>query len=147
MEHQTKKRPFLGIDHIGLAVHDLEQATHTYSDILGFQISGSETLPERGIAVTFIETGNARFELLSPTRDNSEISGFLSKRGEGIHHICVRVENLAATLKDMVEQGANIVGNGIQTGAHGRKVAFIHPKSTHGVLLELVEIKGEATHD
>ena len=130
---------FLGIDHLGVAVHDLEGATRLYRDVLGFAMGGGETLPERGLEVRFVDTGNARIELLGATRDDSEISGFLDKRGEGIHHVCVRVDDVDAAVAEMRGRGARIVGDGVQRGAHGTRVAFVHPKSTPGVLLELVE--------
>ena len=131
---------FLGIDHLGIAVTDLEDATATYRDILGFEITGGESLSERGLDVRFVETGNARIELIAATRSDSEVSGFLDKRGPGIHHLCVRVSDIDTTLDEMRERGARIVGDGVQIGAHGRRVAFVHPKTTGGVLLELVEI-------
>lgn len=137
----TVKTQFLGIDHLGVAVKDLDQATSVYGDVLGFEISGTEALPDRGLEVRFVETGNSRIELLGATRDDSEISGFLAKRGEGIHHICVRVRDIDAAVAEMSERGARIVGDGVQKGAHDTRVAFLHPKSTHGVLIELVEAK------
>lgn len=130
---------FLGIDHLGVAVKDLEAATAVYRDVLGFEVSGSEKLEDRGLEVVFVETGNSRIELLGEINTPSEISRFLEKRGEGIHHICVRVKNIEAALEHMQKQGAQVVGEGVQRGAHNHKVAFIHPKTTHGVLLELVE--------
>jgi len=133
------KTPFGGIDHLGIAVHDLAAATETYRDVLGFAILGEETLPERGLKVQFVDTGDARIELLGATNDNSEISGFLKKRGEGIHHICVRVRDIDGAVATMKERGAHVIGDGVQSGAHGTRVAFVHPKTTHGVLLELVE--------
>jgi len=130
---------FLGVDHIGIAVKDLEAAEETYANILGFEISGSESLPERGLEVRFVETGNSRLELIGATTPNSEISGFLEKRGEGVHHICLEVENIEATVSAMRESGAKFASESIETGAHNTRVAFLHPKGTHGVLIELVE--------
>jgi methylmalonyl-CoA/ethylmalonyl-CoA epimerase len=130
---------FLGIDHLGVVVQDLAEAEATYRDILGFTVSGGETLPERGLEVRFVETGNSRIELIAPTREDSEVSGFLHKRGEGIHHICVRVANIEQAIAKMKERGARLINDTPQPGAHGTRVAFIHPKGTHGVLMELVE--------
>jgi methylmalonyl-CoA/ethylmalonyl-CoA epimerase len=130
---------FGGIDHLGIAVADLEAATRLYRDVLGFAVSGGEFLPDRGLEVRFVETGNSRIELLGATRGDSEISAFLERRGEGIHHLCLAVNDIEGTVAGMRERGARIVGAGIQRGAHGNRVAFIHPKSTHGVLIELVE--------
>tara|TARA_B100001964_G_scaffold149089_1_gene164277 strand:+ start:384 stop:809 length:426 start_codon:yes stop_codon:yes gene_type:complete len=135
---------FLGIDHIGVAVKSLEDAMNTYGSILGFELQGCETLEDRGLEVCFVNTGKERIELIAPTREDSEVSSFLDKRGEGTHHICVRVANIDQALEEMIERGARIAGNGVQAGAHDTRVAFIHPKSTHGVLIELVEAKEEA---
>ena len=130
---------FLGIDHLGIAVRDLETARATYRDILGFPMGDSEQLEERGLSVQFVETGGSRLELIAPLHDKSEISGFLAKRGEGIHHVCVRVSDIDLAVETMQSQGAQVLGEGVQRGAHGTRVAFVHPKSAHGVLLELVE--------
>ncbi len=141
------KSLFQGIDHIGLAVEDLDAATRTYGDILGFEISGEEVLEERGLKVVFAETGNSRLELIAATRPDSEISGFLQKRGEGIHHICVEVENIESAVKEMSERGAQFARGGIQDGAHQTRVAFLHPKGTHGVLIELVQKQERSHHE
>lgn len=132
---------YLGIDHIGIAVTDLAAATELYGTALGFEISGGETLAERGVEVRFVATGDgtSRIELLGATREDSEISAFLAKRGEGIHHICLRVEDIDAAVREISSRGARVIGSGIQSGAHGTRVAFLHPKSTGGVLIELVE--------
>jgi methylmalonyl-CoA epimerase len=143
----TMKSLFRGIDHIGLAVKDLDAATHTYGEILGFEISGEELLEERGLKVVFAETGNSRLELIAATREDSEISGFLQKRGEGIHHVCVGVEDIEAAVAEMTERGAHFARGGIQDGAHQTRVAFLHPKGTHGVLIELVQKQEESHHD
>ena len=141
------KSLFQGIDHIGLAVEDLDAATRTYGVILGFEISGEEVLEERGLKVVFAETGNSRLELIAATRPDSEISGFLQKRGEGIHHICVEVENIESAVKEMSERGAQFARGGIQDGAHQTRVAFLHPKGTHGVLIELVQKQERSHHE
>src|SRR3972149_4548836 len=127
---------FLGIDHLGIAVKDLEAATHTYRDVLGLRASGGETLPERGLEVRFFDTGKGRIELLGELRAGSEISKFLEKRGEGIHHICVCVKDIDASVARMKRDGAQIIG-AVSRGAHGTRVAFVHPKSACGVLIEL----------
>ena len=136
-------QPYRGIDHIGVAVHNLEEAMETYGTILGFEIQGTEALEDRGLKVCFVNTGKERIELIAPTREDSEVSAFLNKRGPGIHHICIAVDNIDEALEEMRERGARIVGNGVQSGAHDTRVAFLHPKSTHGVLIELVEKKEE----
>jgi methylmalonyl-CoA/ethylmalonyl-CoA epimerase len=141
IERLPMSAEYLGIDHLGIAVNNLEAATATYRDILGFKVLGSEVQEERGIEVTFLDAGNARLELLGARRPDSEVSNFLSKRGEGIHHICIKVPNIEAALEGLKARGASIVGKGVQSGAHGTRVGFVHPKGSHGVLIELVERK------
>jgi methylmalonyl-CoA epimerase len=130
---------FLGIDHVGVAVKDVDAAAATYGDVLGFEVAGGERLDDRGLDVRFVNTGNSRIELIAPTRDDSEVSRFLEKRGEGIHHICIRVSNIEAAVSEITSRGGKLASNGVQLGAHGRRVAFLHPKQSHGVLIELVE--------
>ena len=131
---------FLAIDHIGVAVKDLDDAVRTYRDRLGFVVEGGEALPERGIEVRFADTGENRIELIGATRSDSEVSSFLDKRGEGLHHICLRVRDLDETLADMKRRGARLIDDTPKRGAHDRRVAFVHPKGACGVLLELVEV-------
>ena len=130
---------FIGIDHLGIVVKNLDEATATYRDLLGFKICGDEILEDRGLHVSFVEAGNSRLELIAATRNDSEVSRFLEKRGEGIHHICIEVGNIEKTVEEMQKRGATIAGKGISSGAHNTRVAFLHPKTTHGVLIELVE--------
>lgn len=130
--------PYLGIDHLGIAVPDYDAAVKTYRDILGFKVTGEEVMESRGIKVCFVDTGNAKFELLGALREDSEISKFLQKRGGGIHHTCVRVADIHAKVAELQESGARVIGE-VAPGAHNTLVAFVHPKSTHGVLLELVQ--------
>jgi len=136
-------KSFLGIDHIGIAVNSLEDAMNTYGSVLGFEVEGTEKLDDRGLEVCFVNTGKERIELIAATRDDSEVSAFLRKRGEGIHHICIRVADIETSLEEMKGRGARIIGDGVQSGAHNTRVAFVHPKATHGVLIELVETKNE----
>src|SRR5688572_30339979 len=98
----------LGIDHIGVVVRDLEAAVHTYRDVLGFEIGGGEELPARGLTVRFVNTGGSRIELIAPTREGSEVSGFLDKRGEGLHHICIAVDDIEAKLRELKQKGARL---------------------------------------
>jgi methylmalonyl-CoA epimerase len=137
---------FKGLDHIGIAVRDLAAAKAAYGDILGFPISGSEVLPERGLEVVFVDTGDARLELVSPTREDSEIAKFIEKRGEGLHHICVRVPDLDKSLAEMKARGARLIDETPKAGAHNTRIAFIHPKAANSVLIELVEAKAGAGH-
>ena len=147
----AKKPAFLGVDHIAVAVNNLDDAVRIYSEMLGFSISDREHLENRGIDTCFIDTGNVRLELLAPAptpphATSSELDRFLATHGEGLHHIAVRVRDIEEHVTRLREAGAQIVGDGVQTGAQGRRVAFVHPRSTHGVLLELVEDPGTPGH-
>lgn len=132
--------PYRGIDHLGVAVSDLDAAIATYRDVLGFAVTGREHLEARGLDVAFVDTGSGRIELIAPARAGSEISGYLDKRGEGLHHVCVRVDSVDEKLAELEAKGARLIDVTARPGAHGTRVAFVHPKGTHGVLLELVEL-------
>lgn len=126
------------IDHIGLAVQDLQTSAETYRK-LGFTFLGEETVGEQKVRVAFFECGESRIELLEPTAPDSPIAKFLKKRGPGIHHLCVQVDDLDATLAAYKEKGIALIHETPVQGAHNSRVAFIHPKSTGGVLMELQE--------
>jgi len=126
------------IDHIAVAVEDIERALTIFRDVLGLELSHTETVPEQGVKVAFLPVGESDIELLEPLSSDSGVAKFLAKRGEGIHHICLEVEDIEATLAGLKGKGMRLINETPVAGAHGR-VAFIHPKSTHGVLIELVE--------
>lgn len=127
------------IDHIAVAVRSLEEALKVYRDILGLELKGVEEVPEQGVRVAFLPAGESRLELLEPLSPESPVASFLEKRGEGIHHICFEVEDLEKTLQDLANKGVRLVDERPRIGAHGRKMAFVHPKSMHGVLVELYQ--------
>ena len=127
------------IDHIGIAVQSLEAAVGKYEGITGKKVAHKEVLPEQKVATAFFPVGETRLELLKDTDSESPIAKFLEKRGEGIHHICFEVDNLTQTKKAMQEQGLRFIEGISERGAGGSKVAFIHPKSTGGILMELIE--------
>ncbi len=128
------------MDHVGIAVRNLDEAIKTYCDSLGFRLEGTHVLKERKVKVAFISVGSeARFELLEPLISDSTIAGFLEKRGEGIHHVAVKVSNIETVLNEMKRKGVQLIDEKPQAGAEGAKIAFVSPKSTRGVLLELVE--------
>ena len=130
---------FAGIEHVGVAVKNLDEAIHVYRDILGFELEGVHVLSERKIKVAFISTGGGtRIELLQPLDGESATARFLETRGEGIHHFAVEVEDIEAVLADLKRKGVTLVDEKPRLGAEGKKIAFVHPKSTKGVLLELV---------
>jgi methylmalonyl-CoA epimerase len=127
------------IDHIGIAVKSLTEALKVYQGAIGLKVTGFDQVDEQGVHGAMLETGESRIELLEPTGSNSPIEKFMSKRGEGIHHIAIRVDNLEETLEQLKSSGVRIVDSVPRQGAHNTRVAFIHPSSTHGVLLEVVE--------
>ncbi len=127
------------IDHIGIAVKTLSEAAKTYEDALGLKRSSEDQVEEQGVRLAMLDIGESRLELLEPTRPDSPIGKFLSKRGEGLHHIAVRVENIELMLTNLKAAGMRLIDEKPRTGAHNSRVAFVHPSSTHGVLLELVQ--------
>jgi len=127
------------IDHIGIAVKSLTEAVKVYQDAIGLSVSGYDEVDDQGVRVAMLSIGESRIELLEPTRADSPIEKFMSKRGEGIHHIAVRVDNIEEALERLKAAGARLIDSAPRRGAHDTRVAFIHPSSTHGVLLELVE--------
>lgn len=125
------------LDHVAIAVPDLEAAIATFSSILGSSVSGRERVESEQVNVAFFELGSARLELLEPTAPDSPVGRFLSKRGPGLHHIALAVPDIEAALKRCRAAGVETVGDAPRPGAAGRQVAFLHPRSTGGVLLEL----------
>jgi methylmalonyl-CoA/ethylmalonyl-CoA epimerase len=131
---------FAGMDHVGIAVKSLDDAVRTYCDVLGFKLRGIHTLTERKVKVAFLSSGGeTNVELLEPLDHDSTIAKFLESRGEGIHHFAVKVENIEAELGELGKKGVTLIDEKPQAGAGGAKIAFVHPKSTKGVLLELCE--------
>ena len=127
------------IDHIGIATRGIEDALVFYRDALGLDVSGTEEVAEQKVRVVMLPIGESRIELLEATSDNSPISRFLEKRGPGIHHIAVRVDDIRVALANLKEKGTRLIDEEPRTGAGGCLVAFVHPSSTGGVLLELVQ--------
>jgi len=127
------------IDHIGIAVRSLADAVKTYEDVIGLKVSGYETVQDQAVNLAMIPIGDSRIELLEPLHGDSPIEKFMAKRGEGMHHIAVEVDNIEAALERFKASGARLIDATPRRGAHNTKIAFIHPTSTHGVLLELVE--------
>jgi len=131
---------FVGVDHVGVAVKNLDEAISLYRDVLGFKLDGVHVLTERKVKVAFLSTGGeTRIELLEPLGGDSPVAKFLDSRGEGIQHVAVRVKDIEAVLAELKQKGVMLVDDKPRMGAEGAKVAFVHPKSTKGVLLELVE--------
>jgi methylmalonyl-CoA/ethylmalonyl-CoA epimerase len=127
------------IDHIGIAVERIENWIGFYRDILGLGYNGSEEVAAQKVRVAFLTIGESRIELLEPTSPDSPIAGFLEKRGGGLHHIALKVDDIEEALARHKEAGAQLIDETPRTGAHGTRIAFIHPKASGGVLLELCE--------
>ena len=127
------------IDHIGIAVKSIEEALPYYRDVLGLEYLGEETVPEQRVRVAFLRVGESRIELLEPTDPDSPISKFLEKRGGGMHHIAVLVSDIEAALESHRARGSRLIDEAPRTGAHGMRIAFVHPRATGGVLLELCQ--------
>jgi len=128
------------LNHVAIAVPDLEAATATYRDTLGATVGAPQDEPDHGVTVVFITLPNTKIELLYPLGDNSPITGFLEKNPSGgIHHICYEVKNIEAARDQLVSSGARVLGD-IKIGAHGKPVLFLHPKDFNGTLVELEEL-------
>jgi len=131
------------IDHIGIATNGIKEAAAAYRDALGIQVTETEEVSGQKVRVAMLPIGESRIELLEATSADSPISKFLAKRGPGIHHIALRVEDIRARLADLKSKGARLIDEEPRAGAGGCLVAFIHPSSTGGVLIELVESVAE----
>ncbi len=129
------------LNHVAIAVPDVEAARRLYRDILGAQVSEPVAMPEHGVTTVFVELPNAKIELLEPLGEDSPIAGFLARRPEGgVHHVCYEVENLIAARDRLAAAGARVLGDGEpRIGAHGKPVLFLHPKDFFGTLIELEE--------
>ncbi len=127
------------IAHIGIAVKDLEKALTFYRDVLGLKASTPQVLKEQQVKVAFMPLGETKLELLEPTHPESPVARFLEERGEGIHHLAVEVADIEAKLKEIEASGARLIDKTPRQGAGGARIAFLHPKSASGVLLELCQ--------
>ena len=130
------------INHLGIAVRDLDAALAVWRDGMGLAVERIVEMPDRGLRIAFVPCGEATIELVAPMREDSEISKFLAERGPGLHHVCLQVADLAAASERVVAQGLKLVGDEAKLGAEGYPVRFLHPKATGGALVELLG-KGE----
>ncbi len=128
----------LTIDHLGIAVKSLQQSKAFYRK-LGLNVMAEETVAQEKVKVAMVPLGESRIELLEPTSDDSPIAKFLAKRGEGLHHVSLSVDNLQATVDELKKSGVRLINEQIQVGAGGHLYVFVHPSSAGGVLLELCE--------
>jgi methylmalonyl-CoA epimerase len=131
------------IDHLGIAVKSLAAAKLIY-ERLGMSISPEETVEQENVRLVMVAAGESRLELLESTSDDSAIAKYIAKRGEGVHHVCLRVSDLDAAVEKLKSDGVRLVSNEIKTGAGGHRYVFVHPQSAGGVLLELVDDRSHA---
>lgn len=135
----------LGIDHIGIAVNNIEKVMGFYSRALGLTLGGIEEMPDRHLKIGFIDVADrspsetTRIELIEPTSSESVMANFIAKRGEGVHHFCFQVDDIEEALRHLRKEGFELIDKKPRQGAEGSKIAFIYPKSTGGVLIELKE--------
>jgi len=127
------------LDHIGIAVANLDEALTFYRDALGLEVEAPETVDSQRVRVSFIPAGQTALELLEATDAASPIAKYLAKKGPGLHHITLRVDDLAAVLAQLKARGVRLIDETPRPGAHGALVAFIHPAAAHGVLVELTQ--------
>lgn len=132
------------IEHIGIAVKSIEEALPFFEGVLGLKCYNIEEVPDQKVKTAFLKIGQTKLELLEPTSDESPISGFLEKRGEGIHHIAFAVPNSSEALKEAGDKGVRLIDKQSRKGAERLNIGFLHPKSCHGLLLELCDCKEKA---
>lgn len=127
------------INHIGIAVKNLDESIQWYKEVLGLPFEGIEVIESEQVRVAFFRLGESRIELLEPLSDTSSIARHIQKRGEGIHHIALEVEGIQERLMDLASKGVSLINGEPKRGAHESLIAFLHPKSTGGVLMELCQ--------
>ncbi|MBX3013280.1 MAG: methylmalonyl-CoA epimerase [Caldilineaceae bacterium] len=129
---------FTKLDHVGIVVRSIDESLKTYCDGLGFALLERRTVPEHLVEVAFLDAGNSAIELLAPLDESSGTARFLQNRGEGVHHLCFAVADIVAALAELRRQGMRLIDETPRQGIHGL-VAFVHPKATHGAMLELLQ--------
>ena len=132
-------QPAKAVNHIGIAVKSIEAQREFYEKQLGAVYEGTETVADQKVKVAFFRVGDVRLELLEPTDPSSTVAGFIEKRGEGLHHVAYTVEDLPARIAELKEGGIRMIDETPRKGAHHTRIAFLHPKSSNGVLTELCE--------
>lgn len=129
----------LKIDHLGIAVNSIDEGKKFWADVLGLEFEGSETVESQKVTTAFFPVGESEVELLESTAADGPIAKYLEKKGEGIQHIAFRVENIEEALNELKEKGVKLIDEKPRIGAGGAKIAFLHPKATRGVLVELCQ--------
>ncbi len=127
------------LSHVGIAVRSLQAQLPFYQDVLGLRLLATEEIPDQRVRVAILQLGESTLELLEPTDEKSPVARFLERHGEGIHHLAYDVEGLDAQLRHVAGQGVRLIDREPRAGAHGKRIAFLHPASTGGVLTELCE--------
>ena len=130
---------FRGIDHLGIAVTDLAEARRVFEEVLGLPVVEEEEIPEQKVRAVKLSVGGSDLELLESTDPEGPIGKYVAKKGPGIHHVTLRVDDVAAALAELEARGVQLIDREPRTGAGGAKIAFLHPKSTGGILIELCE--------
>ena len=129
----------LKIDHLGIAVNSIDEKKSLWEDALGLHFEGEETVQEQKVTTAFFPVGESEVELLQSTEDDGPVAKFIERKGEGIHHVAFRVENIEEALEELKAKGVKLIDEKPRMGAGGAKIAFLHPKATGGVLIELCE--------
>lgn len=129
------------VDHIGVAVRSISEVLPFYESTLGLKLEGIESVDEQKVKVAFLKIGDTKIELLEPTSEDSPVAKFIEKRGEGIHHLALGVDDIKKRLEDLKENGIKMIDETPRNGAGGASIAFLHPKAANGVLVELCEKK------
>ena len=127
------------VSHVGIAVRDLDSAVKSYTVLTGSRNLSIENIESENVKVAMFSSGRGRIELLAATSEDSPIAKFINNRGEGLHHICICVDNIESKLRELKESGIKVIDETHRTGAEGKKVAFVHPQDLNGVLIELEE--------
>ncbi|RIE14236.1 methylmalonyl-CoA epimerase [Candidatus Cryosericum odellii] len=129
------------IDHIGIVVNNIQESLSFWQTSLGIEPHGTQEVPQQKLKTAFLPVGDTEIELLESTSPDSSVAKFLEKHGEGLHHIAIRVDDIEAALAELKTKGIKLIDETPRNGAGGARIAFVHPKATHGVLLELCERK------
>jgi len=129
----------LKIDHLGIAVNSIDEGKNFWADVLGLKFEGSETVEAQKVTTAFFPVGESEVELLESTSPDGPVAKFIEKKGQGIQHVAFRVDNIEAALEELKEKGIRLIDEKPRMGAGGAKIAFLHPKATQGVLVELCE--------
>ena len=127
------------IDHLGIAVRSISDSLAFYREALGLDLAGTETIEDQSVHVALLPVGESRIELLEPFSEETPVGRFIARRGEGLHHVCYEVDDLASKIDELRSRGVRLLDGYPRRGAEGKLVAFLHPASAHGVLVELVE--------